>query len=203
MGRLRGGGGGPRPSCDRPHHLARAAGLRAAPASATVPRSASRITATRRSSFDAIASIEMIEAVGEANWPTYFRVLHDRLEARRQRRGPGHHHRRAALSRLPPQGRFHPALHFSGRHAADKGDPRRAGGARRTDLRDGADLRPGLCPDAGPVAGAFRGVVERHRQARLRRDSSAAAGATISATARRASAKARSTSASTVSAAPR
>lgn len=29
--------------------------------------------------FDAIASIEMIEAVGAANWPTYFRVLHDRL----------------------------------------------------------------------------------------------------------------------------
>jgi cyclopropane-fatty-acyl-phospholipid synthase len=31
-------------------------------------------------SFDAIASIEMIEAVGEANWPTYFRVLYDRLK---------------------------------------------------------------------------------------------------------------------------
>jgi cyclopropane-fatty-acyl-phospholipid synthase len=30
--------------------------------------------------FDAIASIEMIEAVGEANWPTYFKVLHDRLK---------------------------------------------------------------------------------------------------------------------------
>jgi cyclopropane-fatty-acyl-phospholipid synthase len=30
--------------------------------------------------FDAIASIEMIEAVGEANWPTYFRVLRDRLK---------------------------------------------------------------------------------------------------------------------------
>jgi len=30
--------------------------------------------------FDAIASIEMIEAVGETNWPTYFRVLHDRLK---------------------------------------------------------------------------------------------------------------------------
>lgn len=29
--------------------------------------------------FDAIASIEMIEAVGAANWPSYFRVLHDRL----------------------------------------------------------------------------------------------------------------------------
>jgi cyclopropane-fatty-acyl-phospholipid synthase len=30
--------------------------------------------------FDAIASIEMIEAVGETNWPTYFKVLHDRLK---------------------------------------------------------------------------------------------------------------------------
>jgi len=30
--------------------------------------------------YDAIASIEMIEAVGEANWPAYFRVLHDRLK---------------------------------------------------------------------------------------------------------------------------
>ena len=30
-------------------------------------------------SFDAIASIEMIEAVGEAYWPTYFATLHDRL----------------------------------------------------------------------------------------------------------------------------
>jgi cyclopropane-fatty-acyl-phospholipid synthase len=30
--------------------------------------------------YDAIASIEMIEAVGEANWPTYFKVLHERLK---------------------------------------------------------------------------------------------------------------------------
>jgi cyclopropane-fatty-acyl-phospholipid synthase len=29
--------------------------------------------------FDKIASIEMIEAVGEENWPAYFQVLHDRL----------------------------------------------------------------------------------------------------------------------------
>jgi cyclopropane-fatty-acyl-phospholipid synthase len=33
-----------------------------------------------KGSFDAVASIEMIEAVGEANWPAYFRVLHDRLK---------------------------------------------------------------------------------------------------------------------------
>jgi len=30
--------------------------------------------------FDAIASIEMFEAVGEAYWPTYFRQVHDRLK---------------------------------------------------------------------------------------------------------------------------
>ena len=29
--------------------------------------------------FDAVVSIEMIEAVGEAYWPTYFRTIHDRL----------------------------------------------------------------------------------------------------------------------------
>jgi cyclopropane-fatty-acyl-phospholipid synthase len=30
--------------------------------------------------FDGIASVEMIEAVGEAHWPTYFRTLFDRLK---------------------------------------------------------------------------------------------------------------------------
>jgi cyclopropane-fatty-acyl-phospholipid synthase len=29
--------------------------------------------------YDAIASVEMIEAVGEKNWPAYFQALHDRL----------------------------------------------------------------------------------------------------------------------------
>jgi cyclopropane-fatty-acyl-phospholipid synthase len=31
-------------------------------------------------SFDRIVSIEMVEAVGEAHWPTYFGMLHDRLK---------------------------------------------------------------------------------------------------------------------------
>jgi len=30
--------------------------------------------------FDHVVSIEMIEAVGEANWPAYFKTLHDRLK---------------------------------------------------------------------------------------------------------------------------
>ncbi|MFM9500702.1 class I SAM-dependent methyltransferase, partial [Streptomyces galilaeus] len=33
-----------------------------------------------RGSFDRIASIEMIEAVGEENWSTYFRTLAERLK---------------------------------------------------------------------------------------------------------------------------
>ncbi|WP_337875391.1 cyclopropane-fatty-acyl-phospholipid synthase family protein [Elioraea sp.] len=34
-----------------------------------------------RETFDAIASVEMFEAVGEAYWPAYFRALRDRLRA--------------------------------------------------------------------------------------------------------------------------
>jgi cyclopropane-fatty-acyl-phospholipid synthase len=34
-----------------------------------------------RDSYDRIASIEMVEAVGEENWPTYFQTVHDRLKA--------------------------------------------------------------------------------------------------------------------------
>ena len=46
------------------------------------PRSASQDYRDTRGSFDGIASIEMIEAVGEAIWPTYFRVLRDTAEGR-------------------------------------------------------------------------------------------------------------------------
>ena len=34
-----------------------------------------------RENFDGIASIEMIEAVGEGHWPAYFRTIRDRLKA--------------------------------------------------------------------------------------------------------------------------
>jgi cyclopropane-fatty-acyl-phospholipid synthase len=33
-----------------------------------------------KGAFDHVASIEMIEAVGEAHWPTYFKAVHDRLK---------------------------------------------------------------------------------------------------------------------------
>jgi cyclopropane-fatty-acyl-phospholipid synthase len=33
-----------------------------------------------KGTFDGIASVEMIEAVGEAHWPAYFKMIHDRLK---------------------------------------------------------------------------------------------------------------------------
>ena len=57
------------------------------------PTCGCRTIATSRGTFDRIVSIEMLEAVGEAYWPTYFDKLRQRL-TRRRGRAPGHHHRR-------------------------------------------------------------------------------------------------------------
>jgi cyclopropane-fatty-acyl-phospholipid synthase len=71
--------------------------------------------------FNRIVSIEMMEAVGESYWPSYFSTLHDR---RRAVGAAGHHHRRSAFRGLPPLHRLHPALHLPRRDAADGvGDP--------------------------------------------------------------------------------
>jgi cyclopropane-fatty-acyl-phospholipid synthase len=51
-----------------------------------------------RETYDAVASIEMIEAVGESNWPTYFKVLRDRLK-------PGGY---AAVQAITMDERFYP-----------------------------------------------------------------------------------------------
>ena len=68
----------------RPHHQQGAARFRASAhpggrASATASRSGCRTIATSATSYDRIASIEMIEAVGEQFWPNYFSQLRDRL----------------------------------------------------------------------------------------------------------------------------
>ena len=203
MGRLRGGRGEPRSSCDRPHHFARTAGLCAKHALAARPRSASRTTATTR----AVRCHRLDRddrGRGRGELADLFPVLHDRLEARRLRGRAGHHHRRALLSDgYRRKTRFHPALHLSGRHAADQGDPRRAGGARRARLRDAS--RPSATDYARTLAlwrERFEVRLERHREARASTRTSAAAGATISPTARRASRAADRRRASTVSAAP-
>ena len=55
----------------------------------------------RHRQFDRIASIEMIEAVGEHYWPAYFAKLRASSRQRRSGGAPGHHHRRGPLRRLP------------------------------------------------------------------------------------------------------
>ena len=76
-----------------------------------------------RDRYDRIASIEMIEAVGEQFWPKYFSQLRDRPAARRAGRHPGHHHPGQQFPDLSPGSRLHPALCLSRRHAALAGDP--------------------------------------------------------------------------------
>jgi cyclopropane-fatty-acyl-phospholipid synthase len=79
-----------------------------------------------RGQYDAVVSIEMMEAVGEEHWQDYFNMLHDRLK-------PGAaHHRFRALRALQAPCRFYPALHIPGRHAANHDDHRRTGSKRRT-----------------------------------------------------------------------
>ena len=45
-------------------------------------------------SFDRVVSIEMLEAVGEAFWPRYFEILHERLKPGGLAGTAGHYHRR-------------------------------------------------------------------------------------------------------------
>ena len=75
--------------------------------------------------YDAIVSVEMIEAVGEAYWPAYFAAL-DRLLAPGGTGGhPGHHHGPPAFPRHPAQLQLDPEVHLPRRH-----HPVPAGGRR-------------------------------------------------------------------------
>jgi cyclopropane-fatty-acyl-phospholipid synthase len=72
-----------------------------------------------RGRFDAIASIEMFEAVGEEYWPSYFECLKRNLtRGGRACVRADDHHRQHAVRSLQNQHRLHPALFFSRRYAA-------------------------------------------------------------------------------------
>ena len=93
-----------------------------------------------RGTYDRIASIEMIEAVGAEYWPTYFGQLRDRLV-------PGGVAGIQAITIqdrffdfLPARNRFHPPLRFPRRHAALA---RHSQGSRRP-LRPAADRGKGV-----------------------------------------------------------
>ena len=90
--------------------------------------------------FDRIVSIEMLEAVGERFWPTYFENSSQPTESGRTRRPAGHYHRRIPLRKISRRSGLHSALRLSRRHAAFEN--RLAGGDR----------------SRGPEAGALRNL---------------------------------------------
>ena len=69
------------------------------PGCPTRSRSACRTIATRRGTYDRIASIEMFEAVGEKYWPAFFAKVRDRLKPGGRRRHADHHHQGSRFSR--------------------------------------------------------------------------------------------------------
>ena len=104
-----------------------------------------------RDRYDRIASIEMIEAVGEQFWPRYFSHARPAV-ARRPRRHSGHYHSGQPVPDLPPRSRFHPALRFSRRNAALAASVEIAGRAVRRSRHSRTHFRARLCQDARDLA---------------------------------------------------
>ena len=65
--------------------------------------------------FDAICSVEMVEAVGREYWPTYFQTVARLLKPRGPRLHPKHRHRRQPVQALHRWHRLHSAIHLSRR----------------------------------------------------------------------------------------
>ena len=70
--------------------------------------------------FDAIASVEMVEAVGQRWWGAYLDSIARNLKAGRPRRVAVHQHRARAVRPLRAQRRLHPDLHFPRRMLIDE-----------------------------------------------------------------------------------
>ena len=119
--------------------------------------------------YDAIVSIEMIEAVGERYWPVYFATLKERLAG----------HGRAVLQAITVPDDYFPAYRRTTdyiRHSTFPGgmllcdraiaDGRRAG---RAEGRQRLRLRRRLCAHLPDVGGEPRGAARPAGAARLRR----------------------------------
>jgi len=109
-----------------------------------------------RGRYDRIASIEMIEAVGEQFWPPVLLAAPRPPRAGRLRRHPGHHHPGPLLQRLPARGGLHPALRVPRRHAAVAAGAEVARREVRRACHPRAHLRRRLCQDARDLGDNFR-----------------------------------------------
>jgi len=122
-----------------------------------------------RGEYDAVVSIEMFEAVGEQYWPQYFRTVAAAAEARCTGAGTVDHHRRTAFCALPQQHRFHTAVHFPRRNAAQRRTFRTPGGPQRPAPSRTPRLRPRLRRNVAPLGRSLPPAPSADRGPGLRR----------------------------------
>ena len=72
--------------------------------------------------YDRVVAVEMLEAVGEVYWPTFFANSPAEAQSPGRCGASGDHDRPEPLRSLSPASRVHSALHFSGRHVDDDGN---------------------------------------------------------------------------------
>ena len=149
--------------------------------------------------FTKIASIEMLEAIGHAQYPVYFQRDRPAARPRRPRLRPGDRDAGRALRALPPPRRLDPPLHLPGL-AAPVGRGARAGdggnvaaGSRRWTTSGRTTRRP--CRRG--ASGSWRGSTTCARSATT--SASSGRGSSTSPTARRRSARGRSATSSSSS----
>ena len=113
--------------------------------------------------YDAVMSVEMIEAVGYRFWPTYFQTLDRPGGPRRPRRDPGHHHAARPDAGHPQHPYLDPEVHLPRRPAAlDRGDHRDHRAAHPAAHRRHVLAATALRRDAAAVAGT---VLSQRRDA--------------------------------------
>ena len=138
-------------------------------------------------SYDRIVSIEMLEAVGEAYWPVYFKTLRDRLKAGGTAVLQVITIDESRFDSYRSSADFIQRYVFPGRHAADEADHRRAGRGRRAEAGLDGKLWPKLCQNPGRVAGEVSWPPGRRSRRWDSRRVSAGCGNIISAIARQVS----------------
>ena len=106
--------------------------------------------------YDAVVSVEMVEAVGQAYWPAFLDVVAARSGAGRARGAAVYRDRRPAVRRLCRQRRLHPSLCLPGRVPALGTPLSRAGGRPGAALDGRASVRRRLCRHVGALAAAVR-----------------------------------------------
>ncbi len=91
----------------------------------TESKSTCATTATSKASYDAVLSIEMVEAVGYRFWPKYFQTLDRLVTPGWTGRDTGHHHAAQPDAGQSQHPHLDPEVHLSRRPAAvDRGDHR-------------------------------------------------------------------------------